>query len=317
MISTTKFNDLKILVVGDIMLDRYWMGEVTRISPEAPVPVISVNDQTERIGGAGNVATNLKALGVSTGLISVVGNDQSGRALSKLLDEAGIVSMLQADQSMDTIVKLRILSKNQQLLRADFETPPTREILDTCLEIFEKELAGYDAVIISDYGKGGLKHIKNMIQLAQRQNIPTIVDPKGSDFSRYQGATLITPNQLEFESVVGVTDNAADFDQRAHQLLKSLSIKALLVTRSEKGMSYYSEEGETTHSPARAREVYDVSGAGDTVIAVITAAYCANMSTEQQLLVANTAAGIVVGKLGTAVVDQGQLLKELAQQEST
>ena len=311
-----KFNQLNVLVVGDLMLDRYWKGDANRISPEAPVPIITIRERSMRIGGAGNVAVNLNALGVKTGLISVIGKDEAGRSLTALLDEAGIDAWLEIDQEMETIVKLRVLSRNQQLLRVDFETYPTHEVLDVCLEIYKKELTNYDAVIISDYGKGGLKHIESMIKMAKQHDIPVIVDPKGIDYSRYFGATLVTPNQMEFESVVGVPQGADDFDYRAQKLLKSLGLKSLLVTRSEQGMSYYSVDGTSIHSPARVREVYDVSGAGDTVIAVITAAYCAKMTVQEQLKIANTAAGIVIGKLGTAVVDQNELIEELSQQDS-
>lgn len=309
------FSNINALVVGDVMLDRYWFGSVDRISPEAPVPVLSVTKQETRAGGAANVAHNLLALGANTHLLSVVGDDDAGREIKQIIDQYSdadrVTTSLKVDQSIDTIVKLRMMSQNQQLLRADFEQEPSDEVLAQCLSDFEGALSNADVIILSDYGKGGLRHVAKMIELAKAQNVPVIVDPKGTDYSRYRGATLITPNMKEFEAATSVVVSEQDFTDKAHALRDQLDLDYLLVTRSEKGMSLFAKDGSQTDSPAQAIEVYDVSGAGDTVISLMALAMVADFSNEQRLTLANTVAGIVVGKLGTAVATIDEVLEKL------
>lgn len=290
----------RVLVVGDVMLDRYWHGEVSRLSPEAPVPVVKVERSEERPGGAANVARNIAALGARATLLSVVGRDEAGDALAALLKSAGVTARLHRDSSIDTTIKLRVIGRAQQLLRVDFETRPAREILRSKLADYAALLPRCDAVVLSDYGKGGLAHIARMIALARRRGKPVLVDPKGDDFSRYRGATLITPNRAEFRAVAGSWRDERDLTARAQRLRRRLQAQALLVTRSEEGMTLYNRAGRR-HAPAQAREVYDVSGAGDTVIATLAAAMAAGAGLPQAVDLANRAAGIVVAKFGTAV----------------
>jgi rfaE bifunctional protein kinase chain/domain len=311
MLQVDVFSGFHVLVVGDVMLDRYWFGSVDRISPEAPVPVVRVNQLEERAGGAANVANNASALGADCTLLSVVGDDDAGAALQRLLADSTIDVKLAVDRDASTTVKLRILSQNQQLLRADFETPPSHEILAGCLEDFSNFLPSVDAVIVSDYGKGGLYHLSEMIRIARQQEKPVIVDPKGSDFSRYAGVTALTPNLQEFEKVAGVVTNDTDLEKKAAVILDDLNVEKLLVTRSDKGMSLIRRDGAVTHSPARARAVYDVSGAGDTVISAFTMAILAGFTDQQVLRFANAAAGIVVAKLGTAAASQAEIISAL------
>lgn len=295
------FADIKTLVVGDVMLDRYWFGNVDRVSPEAPVPVLAVASEEQRAGGAANVAHNIQALGASAKLLSVVGDDEAGGHLASLVTGFGAESNLVVDASIKTIVKLRMIAQNQQLLRVDFEQAPNDEVLARCLTDFELSLVGSDVVILSDYGKGGLKHVSKMIELARQADKPVVIDPKGDDYERYKGATLITPNMKEFEAVVGKIVSESDFSEKAHGLREDLDLQYLLVTRSEKGMSLFGTDGMQYDSPATAREVYDVSGAGDTVISLIALAIVSDIALQDKLKLANTVAGIVVGKLGTAV----------------
>ena len=290
----------RILVVGDVMLDRYWFGEVTRISPEAPVPVVRVERTEERPGGAANVARNCVSLGAQARLLSVVGDDEAGRGLEALVEAAGVRSSLHRDASMPTTVKLRVIGRQQQLLRIDFETPPSREVLASKLAEFEDALAQCDAVILSDYGKGGLAHIGEMIRLARAAGKRVLVDPKGDDYTRYRGADLVTPNRSELREVVGAWSGEADLAARATALRDQLEFGALLVTRSEQGMTLFEPAG-SMHIPAQAREVYDVSGAGDTVIAAVAVMLAAGQPLQEAVRIANRAAGVVVGKLGTAV----------------
>lgn len=310
-LTKNSFASKKTLVVGDVMLDRYWFGSVDRISPEAPVPVLAVKSMEARAGGAANVAHNLLALGASSNLLSVVGDDEAGREIAHILKGYGATSSLEVDPSISTIVKVRMMSKNQQLLRADFEQSPSEEILAQCFKDYENSLENTDVVILSDYGKGGLKHVEKMIQTARDQGVPVIVDPKGHDYSRYKGATLITPNMKEFEAVMGSSVNETEFVEKAKQLRNDLDLEYLLVTRSEKGMSLFARDDTQVDSPAAALEVYDVSGAGDTVIAVMALALVSDMSNQQRLELANSAAGIVVGKLGTAVATIDEVLVKL------
>lgn len=296
----------KLLVVGDVMLDRYWFGEVNRISPEAPVPVVKVERHEERPGGAANVARNAASLGAQVSLLSVVGQDEAGETLAKLLTQAGVETSLHADASLDTTVKLRVLGRQQQLLRIDFETRPSHEVLQIKLADFAARIATVDAVILSDYGKGGLTHIAQMIELARAAGKPVLVDPKGDDYQRYQGATLLTPNRSEFAQVAGQWQSEADLQARALALRAQLGLAALLVTRSEEGMSLFGVEA-VVHEPTQAREVYDVSGAGDTVIATLGVMLAAGCDLPVAMKWANRAAGIVVGKLGTATVTPAEL----------
>ena len=306
-----KLSKVRLLVVGDVMLDRYWFGEVNRISPEAPVPVVKVERLEERLGGAANVARNIVALGAQCSLLSVVGADDAGHALQRLLAESGIVAGLHVDAGIDTTGKLRVICRQQQLLRIDFETAPSHEVLRTKLKDFERRLEDCDAVVLSDYGKGGLAHIAEMILLARSAGKPVLVDPKGDDFSRYAGATLITPNRGEFQAVAGRWKNEAELAEKARRLREALNLEALLVTRSEEGMSLFTAD-ESLHESAVAREVFDVSGAGDTVIATLAALLAAGATWQKAVHVANVAAGIVVGKLGTAAVTREELIASLA-----
>jgi len=296
----------RVLVAGDVMLDRYWFGEVSRISPEAPVPVVKVDRVEERPGGAANVARNVAALAAKASLLSVVGRDEAGRCLRQLLKRDRIAASLHDDPTISTTVKLRVIGRRQQLLRADFETPPSHEVLASKLKDFERLLKNCDVVILSDYGKGGLAHIARMIALARRHNKPVLVDPKGEDYSRYRGATLVTPNRAELQAVVGGWSSEAALTAKAQNLRQRLGIGGMLVTRSEEGMTLYRRDSRL-HVLAQAREVYDVSGAGDTVIATIAVMLAAGQNLESAVRIANRAAGIVVGKFGTAVVRPDEL----------
>ncbi len=300
----------RVLVVGDVMLDRYWFGEVNRISPEAPVPIVKVGRTEERLGGAANVARNAAALGAQTTLLSVIGCDEAGSILRRLLVEGGIEASLKEDQEFDTIVKLRVIGRQQQLLRIDFETTPSHEILQAKLAEFAQRVAESDVVILSDYGKGGLAHIGEMIRIARAAGKPVLVDPKGGDYSKYAGATVITPNRAELREVVGDWSSEAELVAKSHKLRAELGIDALLLTRSEEGMTLFTADQVVSHK-AEAREVFDVSGAGDTVIATLGAMLGSGADWAEAIRVANVAAGIVVGKLGTAVVSREELAAAL------
>ena len=291
----------RVLVVGDVMLDRYWFGDVERISPEAPVPIVHVSRTEERPGGAANVARNAASLGAQATLLSVVGDDEPGRNLARLLEGNAVRTVFQIDAGFPTIVKLRVISRQQQLLRIDFETPPGNDILAAKLAEYEALLPEVEVVILSDYGKGALTHIARMIELARAHGIPVLVDPKGEDFAKYRGATLLTPNRSEFRQVVGRWSSEAEFIAKAQALRGQLELTGLLVTRSEEGMTLFLADA-THHIPTLAQEVFDVSGAGDTVIATLGAMIAAGADLPTATQVANQAAGIVVGKLGTAVV---------------
>ncbi len=296
----------RVLIVGDVMLDRYWFGEVSRISPEAPVPVVKVERIEERPGGAANVARNVSALGARATLLSVVGVDEAGTTLARLLDADGIATSLHQDAQLSTTVKLRVIGRQQQLLRIDFETWPNHEVLRAKLAEFEQRLADCDVVILSDYGKGGLAHIAQMIDLARTAGKPVLVDPKGEDYRRYAGATLLTPNRTELREVVGRWTSEAELEAKVAQLRDRLDVGALLVTRSEEGMTLFGEAGRV-HEPAVAREVYDVSGAGDTVIATLAVMLASGLDLASAMRLANRAAGVVVGKLGTATCTLAEL----------
>ena len=296
----------RVLVAGDVMLDRYWFGDVERISPEAPVPVVKVARSEERPGGAANVARNVSALGAEATLLSVIGNDEPGTALEKLLAGDRVRSSLLRDPAHPTTVKLRVIARQQQLLRIDFETTPSHEVLAAKLADFERLVQDADLVILSDYGKGGLAHIASMIDRARAEGKRVLVDPKGDDYARYRNATVLTPNRAELREVVGRWKDEADLAVRAERLRSDLALEALLVTRSEEGMTLFTAQGAQTF-PALAREVFDVSGAGDTVIATLGVALAAGASLPDAVRIANEAAGVVVGKLGTAVVHPQEL----------
>ena len=306
------FEQAKVLVVGDVMLDRYWFGEVTRISPEAPVPVLKVDKVDERPGGAANVARNIASLGAQCTLLSVVGADEAGDCLKRLLTQHGNVNaMLHRDNTISTTIKLRAVARQQQLLRIDFETQPSHEVLNAKLADFKTKLGDADVVILSDYGKGGLTHIAEMIKLARAAGKPVLVDPKGDDYARYSGATVLTPNRSEFKEVAGNWKSEAELTEKAENLRKELKLEALLVTRSEEGMSLY-RANEIVHEPTHTREVFDVSGAGDTVIATLAVMLACGSDWADAVRIANRAAGIVVGKLGTAMVSREEIIQDMA-----
>lgn len=302
-------NAARVIVAGDAMLDRYWFGDAERISPEAPVPVVRVTRTEERLGGAANVAINIAAVGARSSLLSVVGSDEPGRTIERLAREAGITPALQFDDSLATTVKLRIVARQQQMVRCDFEAMPAKEALARHLGVFSELLANHNALILSDYGKGGLSHIVKMISLANEAGIPVLIDPKGDDYSRYRDATILTPNRAELRQVVGAWSGEEDLTNRAQSLRTELNLKYLLLTRSEEGMTLFHENGQLT-VPTQAREVFDVSGAGDTVIAILATMMATGADIEEAVRTANRAGGIVVGKLGTATVSFEELFKD-------
>ncbi|QWD27921.1 D-glycero-beta-D-manno-heptose-7-phosphate kinase [Polynucleobacter paneuropaeus] len=301
-----QFAKTRLLVVGDVMLDRYWFGDTHRISPEAPVPVVQVGKVDERLGGAANVARNVAALGGHATILGVIGDDEPGQRVTQLLTASGVDSQLEVDSKAPTIVKLRVIARQQQLIRLDFEEPPSDKALARKLERFEKSLADADVVILSDYGKGALDQVTLMIEQARAQNKMILVDPKGEDYEKYRGATVLTPNRSELRQVVGRWSSEEDLTKKAQDLRRSLNLQALLLTRSEEGMSLFTDAG-VSHVKAQAREVFDVSGAGDTVIATLAVALAAKWPLEKAMALANRAGGIVVGKLGTATVTSEEL----------
>jgi rfaE bifunctional protein kinase chain/domain len=305
-VKTPDTSKARVLVVGDVMLDRYWFGDVVRISPEAPVPVVLVKREDYRLGGAANVAWNCKELGARTRLLSVVGRDEPGQKLAALLRQKGIEASLHRDAKLDTTQKLRVIGRRQQLLRIDFEKPPSREVLASKLKEFKQALADCDVVILSDYGKGGLAHIAEMIRSARRAGRRVLVDPKGDDYARYKGASILTPNVAELREVVGRWTDEKDLRARAQALRAKLGLEALLLTRGEEGMTLYTQRSPLAIK-AEAREVFDVTGAGDTVISALAVMLGAGASLENAVRAANRAAGIVVGKLGTATVSRAEL----------
>lgn len=296
----------RILVAGDVMLDRYWFGEVNRISPEAPVPIVRVERREERLGGAANVARNAQALGISTGLLGVIGADEAGRNVEELLAAAGIQSYLNHDDAISTIIKLRVIGRQQQLIRIDFEERPTEKVLQDKLFRFTSLLADYEVIVLSDYAKGSLVNVATMIAAAREAGKIILVDPKGSDYSIYAGASLLTPNKSELKEVIGGWKDENELTTKAQKLRNELGLQGLLLTRSEEGMTLFTE-GNVLHVPAMAREVFDVSGAGDTVIATVAAMLAEGKDLQEAVLIANRAGGIVVGKLGTATVTREEL----------
>ena len=305
-ITPEKIASARVLVVGDAMLDRYWYGAVDRISPEAPVPVVRVTRTEERIGAAANVAYNIVTLGAQASLLSVVGEDEASHILESLVAKTGIRPYFGRDPLLKTTVKLRVIGRQQQLLRLDFENTPENEVLASQSAIFEELYPHHEAVLFSDYGKGGLTHIVAMIAQARSAGKVVLIDPKGSDFSRYKNASIITPNRVELEQVIGGWSNEAELRTKTHNLREALNLQALLITRSEEGMTLFDAQGEL-HVPTVAREVFDVTGAGDTVIATLATMAAAGMSLREAVIGANRAAGIVVGKFGTATVSYNEL----------
>lgn len=296
----------RVLVVGDVMLDRYWYGAVERISPEAPVPVVRVQREEERLGGAANVALNARTLGANATLLTVVGQDEPAKRLRELLHEHGIATVLRDDKQLYTIVKLRVIGRAQQLIRIDFENEPDHEVLGQMLDAFAEQLPHHDVVLFSDYGKGGLAHIPRMIELARAAGKPVLIDPKGSDYRRYAGASVITPNRSELAQVVGAWRSEAELRGKVEALRADIGASAVLLTRSEEGMTLFDDAG-VTHEPARAREVFDVTGAGDTVIATLAVLLAAGVPLADAMRLANKAGGVVVGKFGTATVSYDEL----------
>jgi len=306
------FSQSNLLILGDLMLDRYWHGGSSRISPEAPVQVVNVNQIEERPGGAGNVALNCASLGCTTQLLGLTGKDEAANALETKLSAAKIQCDFEAIDQLPTITKLRVISRKQQLIRLDFEQSFQAVDKSGLVKKFEAHCSTADAIILSDYAKGTLSEIQSLIKIAQRQQIPLLVDPKGSDFSAYQGATLITPNLSEFEAVVGPCMDENQLVAKGQELIKQYHWQALLVTRGEDGMTLIRPNQAELHLPALAQEVYDVTGAGDTVIATLASALAAGIAIEQAVLLANTAASIVVAKLGTATISSHELRRKLA-----
>ena len=296
----------KVLVVGDVMLDRYWYGAVDRISPEAPVPVVRITREENRLGGCANVAFNAVSVGAQAALLSVVGDDEASHLLQDLIAKSGITPYFGRDAQLKTTVKLRVIGRQQQLLRVDFENTPQNEVLSSQTQQFMQLLPDHPVVLFSDYGKGGLAHITDMIAAARKASKTVLIDPKGSDFSRYAGASCITPNRAELQQVVGGWNSEEELSTKAHNLRKQLQLDAVLLTRSEEGMTLFDAQG-AAHIAAQAREVFDVTGAGDTVIATLAALVAAGMSLREAMPWANRAGGVVVGKFGTATVSFEEL----------
>ncbi|WP_371868158.1 D-glycero-beta-D-manno-heptose-7-phosphate kinase [Duganella levis] len=303
---TTNLDKVRILVVGDVMLDRYWFGDVSRISPEAPVPVVRIARREARLGGAANVARNAAALGAQAGLLGIVGDDEAGDEVQLLLEDGGIRSYLKRDAAISTIIKLRVIGRQQQMVRIDFEEAPTDTVLRDKLEQFKTLLPDYDVIVLSDYAKGSLVAVADMIAAARAAGKVVMVDPKGDDFTRYAGATVLTPNKSEFKLIAGSWSTEEQLTAKAQAMRAELKLDALLLTRSEEGMTLYTD-GAQFHMPAQAREVFDVSGAGDTVIATMACMLGTGAGWQQAVETANRAGGIVVGKLGTATVTREEL----------
>lgn len=305
-LSRERLSKARVLVVGDVMLDRYWFGSVDRISPEAPVPVVRITREEERNGGAANVAYNVVTLGAQSSLLTVVGNDEASHKLEALVLGTGIRAHFGRDAELKTTVKLRVIGRQQQLLRVDFENLPKSEVLASQSAIFTELLPEHDAVLFSDYGKGGLTHVSDMIAQARKGGKPILIDPKGSDYSRYQNANVITPNRAELRQVVGAWQDETDLQTKCQNLRQQLGLDAVLLTRSEEGMTLFDAAGQL-HVNAQAREVFDVTGAGDTVIATMATLVAAGLSLRQSLPLANRAGGLVVGKFGTACISYEEL----------
>ena len=311
-VSLPDFSQARVLVIGDIMLDRYWHGPTSRISPEAPVPVVKVTQNEERPGGAANVALNVTSLGGKTLLMGLVGEDEPAQVLEKQLTSIGVDCHLQAVSDYPTITKLRVMSRDQQLIRLDFEERFHDVDVQPMLEQLRNLLSDVDVVILSDYDKGALAQVREMLAVVKQAGLPVLVDPKGSDFNKYRGATLMTPNLSEFEAIVGPCANEAQLVSRGHALRAELELDALLVTRGKQGMTLIRQDEKELHLPALAREVYDVTGAGDTVISVLATALAAGAPMDQACALANAAASVVVAKLGTSTVSSMELAQAIS-----
>ncbi|MFV3371520.1 bifunctional D-glycero-beta-D-manno-heptose-7-phosphate kinase/D-glycero-beta-D-manno-heptose 1-phosphate adenylyltransferase HldE [Pseudomonas sp. NY15435] len=311
-----RFDQAPVLVVGDVMLDRYWHGATSRISPEAPVPVVRVEQHEDRPGGAANVALNLAALGAPAFLVGVTGVDEAADSLSDSLQAVGVTTRFQRIAGQPTIVKLRVMSRHQQLLRVDFEEAFRTDAVALSSDV-EALLDQVRVLVLSDYGKGALKNHQQLIQAARKRGIPVLADPKGKDFAIYRGASLITPNLSEFEAIVGRCTDEADLVAKGQQLMTELELGALLVTRGEHGMTLLRPGHSALHLPARAREVFDVTGAGDTVISTLAGAIAAGEDLPQAVALANLAAGIVVGKLGTAAISAPELRRAVQREQGS
>lgn len=311
------FQQAKLLVVGDVMLDRYWHGAASRVSPEAPVPVVQVGNQEDRPGGAGNVALNIAALGSAATLVGIVGSDDTGTDLRSRLNAAGVYCEFLQSVDKPTVTKLRVISQHQQLIRLDFEetfVQQDRQGMNSKVASLMKEA---QVLVLSDYGKGTLEDVSELIDMGRKQNIPVIVDPKGSNFQKYRGATLITPNLSEFESAVGPSQNEDELVRKGLQFLKDLELDALLITRGEHGMTLIRPDSPELHLPAKAQEVFDVTGAGDTVISVLAATLAAGEGFADATALANLAAGLVVGKLGTAAISGPELRRAILMEQDS
>jgi len=311
------FQQARVLVVGDVMLDRYWHGKATRISPEAPVPVVRVGNSEDRPGGAGNVALNISALGAAASLAGIIGQDEAGIELRSGLEAAGVYCEFAQCASAPTITKLRVISQHQQLLRVDFEEGFTASAVAEFQAHALTLVENAQVLVLSDYSKGALENTQSLIQAAKALGIPVVVDPKGDDFSKYRGATVITPNLSEFEAIVGHCESEEILAARGLQLLADLELEALLITRGESGMTLLRSGCPELHMPTRAQEVFDVTGAGDTVVAVLSAALAAGSSFDDATALANLAAGLAVGKLGTAAISGPELRRAIAREEGT
>lgn len=311
------FQQARVLVVGDVMLDRYWHGKATRISPEAPVPVVRVGNREDRPGGAGNVALNIAALGAAASLVGIIGEDEAGTELQSRLQAAGVYCDFATCFEAPTITKLRVISQHQQLLRVDFE----QDFTSAAIASFQAQalalLANTQVLVLSDYGKGALGQTQALIKAAKELGVPVVVDPKGNDFSKYRGATVITPNLSEFESIVGPCATEEELSGKGLQLLADLDLQALLITRGENGMTLLRPDLPELHMPTHAQEVFDVTGAGDTVVATLAAALAAGSPLDIGTALANLAAGLAVGKLGTAAISGPELRRAIAREEGT
>ena len=311
------FQHARLLVIGDVMLDRYWHGSASRVSPEAPVPVVQVINREDRPGGAGNVALNIAALGSAVRLVGVVGDDETGLELLSRLKAAGVYCDFLQSEEKPTITKLRIISQHQQLIRLDFEKAFEASDIIGLQDKAKSLVDDSQVMVLSDYGKGALQDIIDLIDLGRSRNIPIIVDPKGSEFTKYRGATLITPNLTEFEAVVGGSDNEDELVNKGLRLVRELNLEAILITRGEHGMTLIRPDSPELHLPARAQEVFDVTGAGDTVISVLAASMAAGDGLADATALANLAAGLVVGKLGTAAISGPELRRAMLSDQNS
>jgi D-beta-D-heptose 7-phosphate kinase/D-beta-D-heptose 1-phosphate adenosyltransferase len=310
-----KFQDAKVLVIGDVMLDRYWKGSSNRISPEAPVPVVKVSDREDRPGGAANVALNIAALGAPVNIIGITGDDEPAAQLQKSLHNSFIKTDFVISKDHPTITKLRVISRGQQLIRLDFEEGFQNIDQAPILAKVRERVSKAKVVVCSDYGKGALHSIERIIEIARNAKVPVLIDPKGTDFEKYRGATLLTPNMSEFEAVAGKVTSEEDLINKGKKLISDFGIEALLITRSENGMTLIRPGFDVVTLPTEAKEVYDVTGAGDTVIGTLAASLASGIPLLESCAIANKAAGVVVGKIGTSTVSPAELAKTITKQD--